>query len=415
MKNTIILLTALLIIFSFTACDDKEMGIFYSIEEERKVEDNKIENNASIGNMVLFGDNYYAAAGNLYTVNAASNYAYYTDSNSEGTWSIETGLPADKLCMSVGEVNNSLYGVFFDRTDVSSDPSDLNADLYVKGVDGWTEYVPSGTDIPADLKIEKLVALNDVGFVQAYTLDDSNTRNYAIYFFNGTNFSELPTSTVDLTSGVSSEFDVAMDGDSDGDFEYWITYGTSLFTLTSADPANATLILVEDTAIYSGTNATDDDSLMGIYHSDIFGALFLAKSDGTVYYRTDATVAEPSVIWTAVTDEVPTEPGDFIDFTFIGSDGTTIKEVLLVGSRNGYYEFEKVDGVSITETEFVLPEESAKQATYSTLDLRYAIVSSFFVHEISSGNKILFALTMKNGLWSNIEYDDEVYRIWNIE
>jgi len=419
MKNTILLLTALLLIFSFTGCNDKEMGIFYSIEEERELEDNNIENDAFIGNLVLFNDDYYAAAGNIYTVNAAENFAAHNTNTSGGKWASDPDFAKDDyLCLSIGVIDSKLYGVFYDK-DSSSDPSEFESDLWVKPVDGsWSKYdSEDNSGIPVDLKVEKLITIfngtDNVGFVQAYTLDSENTRTYAVYSFDGTTFHEV-TASSNVTSSHSSEFDVDMDNDSDGsNNEYWVTYDTNLLTLTEADLTTGSFT-VQESSDYAGDTVTDDDSLMGIYHSDIFSGLFLSKYDGTVYFRPDATVTTPLVSWTAISDTLASTPGDLIDFTFTGSDDAT-KNVLLVGTQNGYYEFENISGTDFTDLTFELPSESCKFSTYQTLDLRYAIVNSFMVNEVSSGNMALFALTMNDGLYSNVEYDNEDYRIWNIE
>ena len=399
MKNIMLIITILLLVFLSFGCSDKELGIFYSIEQEREVEDNTIENDASIGDMVLFGESYYAAAGNLYTVNAESNFDYHTRASSEGKWSKDSNLPADKLCFSIGvtpvDGSDALLGVFYAKNGDSADDPDSH--LYMKNGSSWE--IVTETE---DMIIEKFIGTADCGFILSYTLDSSNNRSYSIFTIDDSlNLNEISSS---LTT--SSYFDLALDRDS-GTSKYWIIYGPGLYTIPLTDLLTGTLT-EEDSTFYVGEETDDSDLLKGIYYSDIFNGLFLSKQSGAVYYRPD------DGSWETLDDSLSTGPGDFIDFTML--DGT---EILLAGTINGYYELDLTDGIT---GEFSLPEYTAEQDSYLTLDLRYSTVESFFTHSFTdtegTERRLLFALTRNNGLWSNGYYDtsdDTEYRVWDIE
>ncbi len=380
-KTAIFLIIVFLI--SITGCNDKEMGIFYSVEQERKVDDNTLVNNATIGNIIVVNDDYYVAAGDVYKVNADSNFLYHTAGTSAGKWKVDSTTPSGMSCYSLIKFGTEIYGVFYDRNETSE--TTVNKDLYENNGTDWEKVTFSEPELG---RIEMIIEDNSLAFLLSYTLDSSNTRTYYIHSYDGTNATQLVSGL-----SASTRFDVAFDGT-----DYWLIYGFELYSGTGISMAKISSGTEYDTIF--GTTLTDSDRLQGIYYSNLYNALFLSKKDGAIVYRPDGGS------WTMLDQNLSNIPEDFVDFT--DSDGT---QLLLIGTSNGYYEKNITADIG---ADFISPTDTIGGNSYQTLDLKSAVISSLFTNSLSNGEEILFALTQNNGLWSNGVYSDGI-RVWDLE
>lgn len=400
MKN-ILLIAALLLIIIITGCTDKESGIFYSIEEERALEDNTIDNDASIGSMLYYGGSYYVAAGDVFSVNALENLDYHLG-NGGGKWRRNTETPEDTLCFSIALINGSIYGVFYAKNDSTTETS---SDLYRLEDDTWTRIT-----LPDGLFAVEILASNDnsFGFFLGYSYNDTEgsgrTRVYSIYHYDGNILTEI-SDGLGYSITTAENFDVALDNDTAAQ-SYWITCGPRLFTLPSSTPTADLTEFINVTL--ANSDYETEDTFQCIHYTEIFGGLILAKADDKGYFRAD------DGSWVELDNEFTYTVEDFYDFTPSGG-----QEVLLMASASGYFELSSADSEGYNGS-FIDPVLTAKESTYDSLALDAATVNTFFSYIMNEGEtdeqNILFALTQDSGLWSNGFYDgSDTDRVWDIE
>ncbi|MBN2050512.1 MAG: hypothetical protein JW760_08725 [Spirochaetales bacterium] len=346
MKTPAVLLLffASLFITGFLSCSP-DIGLFYSVTMEEESSAGALPPTISPGDLV---EN---ASGEMLLVSGGL-YLYTADawkSDVVSPAAVDPQLPADSLARSAAYAYGTFFVCFVDNE--SGYPAGLysSADPFAE-TSAWTKT--TGVTNP-----ERLLAENGVLFVVSR---DITNATWSIYSYDGSVFTEeLPD--LDVNAGV---WDMAWDGT-----DYWILWGESLYRGTLGGVKT-----VVDCSSIDGANI----DYTGLFFHDPTGTIYLAAnslSKGSVWSWNGTG-------WTSVGSELE----KLNDFAFFTVNGTP---VILVGSVEGYYEF---DGVST----FTLPEITCVYATYKTLELSDSVIREFMV----SGDTF-YALTSNAGLWKN--------------
>lgn len=388
----------------FISCEAQETGLLYSIEQERKIDDNNLSNQLTAGQILakdmdataVYDYEFFLAAGPIYNVDATDNAAYAQTGNTAGEWKTGYDIPSDKLSFRVFDLGGETYALLYAKNQ----PAEVTMDSHLYKLNGTTWDLES-TDGISSLIIEDGKATGGVFYFTTYTLDGDNNRTYSIGAFDGTTV----TSNVAGASGLSRSayFDAASFGGTT-----YIIYGQKIFSdaftagMEEVLPSHASL-----NNIMGDDDLPSDSTLFrGIHYSTVYSKFFLSTKDGSLWYYDDVTDNE----WKIEGSKISDEPFDFEDFSFIDSSSVT-HNMLLVGTEDGYYE--KIGALGAGD--FEKPSVSCDANNYLTLDLRVAVVNSLFAHDEDGDgtDEVLFALTSGYGLWSNREIDGE--RVWNQE
>lgn len=368
MKQRIVLFFTIFLII-LASCSNSS-GLFYSIEQERLIDDNNLNNELRAGAMAVFGDDFVLAAGVLYDVDISDNADYV--GTTLGNWGeVDYALDATKghLCFNTFILGSTLYSLQFnDDVDIADFESQLYS--YNDITSAWDLIDDSSNTL-----IEDGSLAGNYFYYTSYELDENNDRTYKIGRFDGTNFVDLLADVA-----VGSYFDAATD-----DTNIYISYGKVLYSGTGTTFVASTT-----------TGLTDDESITGIHYSPANTEYYAATDDGIIWNLISTT-------WTEIT-EISDNPRDFGEF----SNGTL--DYVLLGTEDGYYE--RVDGAGDFET----PTSSTDGDNYQTLSLYTDSVESFYFHDSSDDDEdVLFALTAGYGLWSLRETDTVGVWEWNQE
>lgn len=341
-----LLFVAFLFITGFLSCSP-DIGLFYSVTMEEESSEGVLPSTISPGDLVEnpSGDMLLATGG---------IYLY-----SDGAWrSAELDLPADVLARSAAYFNGAFYicCVYLE--------SGLSAGLY-RSADPFAA-VPVWTGITGITNPERIHEENGVLFIVS-----RGAITASIYSYDGSVFTE-ELADLDLNAGV---WDLAWDGT-----EYWFLWGESLYRGVLGSGKTAVDCSSVDVAYIDFT---------GIYYDGTTDTIFLSAnslSKGSVW-------SWSGTAWASVGTDLE-KLNDFASFTVNGTP------LILLGSMEGYYEF---DGVST----FALPEKTCVYATYKTLELSDSVVREFVV----SGD-VFYALTSNAGLWKNSVPEGSNSRSW---
>jgi len=370
------LLSLSLLIFS---CSEQPTGLFFSIEQERLIDDKNLSNDLTAGTLVVYDldndgtDNFILAGGKIYHSRASADRAL------QGDWSSLYHLGADFLSYHVFVLGADLYGLFYRK---NPGLADSGSQLYrfdtVEKV--WNIVTDGNVD---QLRLEDGAQAGNYLYFSSYTLDSGGARTYSLKAFDGTTVTDIPATI--LSRG--RRLDAAINGS-----DVFLVYGSLL--LQGTGPGGTFSPAGEESLV----NFTDAKSYRGVYYSNLINRFLLSAGDGTLwFYDTDLE-------WKSFDDGIGREAFDFSDFDHVDPDVSLV----LVGSSRGYYE--KETGSSA----FTLPEISTSQNNYLTLDFSQGAVRSLFSYsEGGLKDDVLFALTSGNGLWSLRE--DNGRLVWNQE
>lgn len=361
-------------IAGFSSCDHAEIGIFASIEQERKIEDErKLPNAITVSGITELDGFYFISAPTIYR-RSTSN----TTDGALSEWEPVDGPTADQQNVSLvrfgDETNGELVAVF-----ASGDGTTHR--LYRRGATdaAWTE-VDLGT-ISGQLSL--MTASSDPGTVFLTVLAGANDNRVYITSDMQT-FDQVLDSDGNPLSSPTPFLDVAYDGTA-----YWLASRAVL--ATGADPSASTTDATAD----PGFPETLED-YSGVFYGGAAGSerLYVSTSVGVVGSVTGAA-------W-ATTDE-PESVGDdivpFTDLEFVqGSDGFA---AIVVGTDG--YGYREVDPDTL---EVTVP---SRDGNYQSSELATAAVLSFYVDDSApdlpaaapAGVDLLFAGTSSMGLWKS--------------
>ncbi|MDR1893647.1 MAG: hypothetical protein LBQ61_02995 [Spirochaetales bacterium] len=389
-----------------TACPNKEMGIFFSIENERKLNDNVLPNNATLTGMIKITetspnvDRYVASTGYLYWVRAVDNFDYHLNANQGGRWERldppETGWLCSALVYS-GTTSEKVFAVFYNPNASVPTGKLYYADPGVWPL-GWTEITLSTNNIAATAQDVKIA--NDQAFILGYT-GAGPERDYFVWNCSASNPSALTTAVTGLDLGKipSAYFDAAYAGS-----KYYVSYGYRLFESTSpsgsfSTPSGYTL------------NTTDAYLITGLLASSFYTdhLFILQKGRGILFY-------DGGTNWDSAANLAPAVPRSLAEIELTAGPNTG--KYLLLATETGGYEYQVPASPDGTAIDFVLPTLTTNGDNYKTLELRLNPALRFFfdkgITTNSNGQQdVIFALTAGYGLWGNRAGSSD--RQWNRE
>ncbi len=316
-KNRIsILLGALLvavIIGGFTSCNDSLDPIFYTLEQERPIVDDSLDNEITVRNVVKGGTWYFAAAPSI----------FYRATGST-TWEKANMPQTGVMCeaMEIFSGDSKLYAGFF-----SDSGATLTFRLYSATPGSSLIWSVESYGAPS-VNNEQIVMLKDVNGTLLI-----GTKNGATYSLHG-------TAATYLTSLSGMPIDALHDGVT----TYWIVAGSEVY--------QAATLAGLSTPLTTAPTLSAGASFGGIHYSTtLLHAYYLSTTDGRIWYSDNAGGS-----WTSSADMDVV----FTKFIEVGTD-------LLVGTRtHGYY---KVAGGDVTQME--------RQPHYSISDLYNGGVLNF--------------------------------------
>ena len=361
---------SLVLLFLVSGCYESGLGIFYSLEIERKLEDYSLENNLTIGAMAKAGSNYYVAASTV-----------YRRGDTETNWEAISPPDGFNLSTSLAELDGSIYACYYNTAGTEYALFKLSGDTWTKVTDADVANAAKvvAVDIDNDGTNDYLIVSNRV----------SSTEYSYWYsaFADPTNFA-----TTNLPPYSSPITDVASDGN----------IVVALQDVVYRDNGG---IPTSFTATTAAITTTGVGGLFVPAASGILAAttLFASTKEGKVFYTTDS-----GVTWTEMDG---TSSYDLTDMVLATTSGT--EEVLLVGTQgNGYMEavVESGDGAGDLEWKIIDRNSLSTDQNYLNTELSKAPVLGFYY---DSGKDFVFALTAGNGLWRNSQ--ETSYRTWNIE
>jgi hypothetical protein len=386
------LLLAAGIAILFTAC--KEGNIYYTLENEVKVDDLSLPNDITLFDVTKIDDAtppafsaYYAAAGKIYTVPVAdldvpdAGWDKYADVDAPASDALCTALVTSPYGSQ-----NTLFGGFINGSG--------NLGLYkssprpTKDTVTWTvdsDPIIAGAQI-ALLKTENDGADDWLVAVTARHLPGKNFT-FGIAGFNGTNWYEFDTTIRGSPENEKPFNDVIWSQK----FGRWLaTGGTKLYMQVLSPPA------VDSFSDAYMTGITSGEVLTGMYE-DVTN-VYIASKSGAVYYSPTY-----GTDWKRI-EALPISGTNPPLTHFAGPVGSGI---LLVGSDGyGYY---RLDTTILTSTD---PYPLTRYPT-TTSDLYTASVMKFFYDDDPGINRV-FACTAMGGLWRGAVAADGTID-WNLE
>ncbi|MBA7549039.1 hypothetical protein ES705_41510 [subsurface metagenome] len=309
-------LIIMIIIGGFTSCNDSLDPIFYTLEHERPIADDSLDNEITVHNVVKGGTWYFAAAPTIYyratgstDWKAANMPQFGSGVVMCGTMEISNG---GDLFAGFFSVDGETFGLY--RAAVASFPN-LS----------WTR-VSYGALASTSEQIVMVKNVNSVLLV--------GTKNGETYLLH--DFDEATTVTTHLSSLDGMPTDALWDTTN-----YWVVAGSKVY--------QATTLAGLGTPLTTAPSLSTGASFGGICAA--FSRHYLSNTDGKIWYSDDI-----GLTWTSSADKSEV----FTKFIEVGGN-------LLVGTRyHGYY---KIAGGSVDDME--------RQPHYSISDLYNGAVLNF--------------------------------------
>jgi hypothetical protein len=347
---------------AFFSCNQDP--IFYTISQEVKPLPPRIEGTPT--NMVCIDDTMYVAS------NSGTKIHRYTSPQ----WEDTIDGPSDKKIVGLATTNSNLYVLAMKSDDVTLEPLTLWKQAPVGNT--WTPIT-----IPADYKdIQSIYGTEDVLFIGSKTGKGTDTNNFAILRYDGTNVTELCPGTGLLKGAVKS-----------GSYYYLATAGNGIW--------------VYDSHLQSvGTGEASSANIQGIIKLAT-GTIIAISKDGYLYSTSagGTTFTASSRLDTSLS---------FTGAVALWTDDTN--NLLLLGVRNisynGVHGYREImldgDGELIDPTTIQLQTPGKYQPSTvdsydryaSSIGLYPALALFQFQAQAPGTEKTLFAATVKKGLWS---------------
>lgn len=351
-KYILLILTAAI----FFSCNQSDVGIFYGLEKEVKIEDNSLSNNLTIGSMAKSGSELYIAAGKVYTKTSMSSEDWRKVSSPSG-YDLSTSLASD---------GSDIYAIYYnidtaEKALFSMSPGGSWSKVTDPDFEGTFEFVKSADD----------------NTILVSTRTGSNTGK--LYYFDGGSFTEVSGITI-----TGSEFQVIHDGTN-----YWISNYNKLYRgdLGGAKTVALTLDITEE--IRGLSLSSDTYIYLSYWDKD--------NSKGYVMAVDGASIEEEgeSEIYTLFNLKTFTVEG--YEFLLCGTGGRGYRQII---------------SPSDTNLDLKTPENNVLSENYtSAIELQNCSVLDFFIDGGDDGD--LYALTATTGLWKNSLSGGT--RVWSIE
>ena len=394
---------ALALILFLVACSQNPVGIFASVERERKILDDErgLDDDLNVAAMTEAGGKYFIAAGALYARDVndpdyeGGDLAQWSAIDGPGTTnavvSADLGSGVRVYALYTGNDGEGVYAVTPNTLEMADTPLLETGDTVDSIIDIFV--VNDGT--------ERLV----VSVLESDALND-----YTLYVTSdGSTFTELANaaSTAPWRDAASA--------------------GTAVAFMSSAGViVDANGLASDDLTAKTAPGLTSGDRLTGMIYDDSAGGsglLWLADDGGHIY--TSADLAAGTVWQKSATHDVSSSNDaalPFTDFALVPVDATTTN--LVVGTR-GYGYRVLGDTSTITyESAPQSPDLVADGSNYQGSELAGAVVQTFYVDPTprsdypvptADGNPyenfdgyLFFAGTTNQGLWRALSYDGAV-------
>lgn len=386
-------------------CNAAGTGVFYSVENEKKVSNasNNLPNDIISVSLVQYNNTsgvnaLYEASGTVYGIDYSA--AVNTTTGTWNTLAAPTGL-SNPWCTQVAATNSNpasasatLYAIYGDSLDGSqgsvyeaqpSAPSGSNGQNV-----NWSVVSPFNFTGGGSTTAQSLFVAGPSGsqilFVEEMT-DTGSAFSYSLWAWTG---SGTPTEVIsNLGAPVVG---VVYDSTS----TYYFASGATLYSTTSPSTTNSA---VADSNPPS--NFPTATVYGGIYWSiGGGGTLFLSTRSlsattgaGYVYARSGN---QSTAGWTVNSSAIAYDLTSFGEITLGGTD------VIVVGADQGYYELDL--GTGGWNGSIITPTQGGSLTTdlnYVNIPLKTAAVNGFFVPPSPNSN-LLFAMSTQ-GLWVNNE------------
>ncbi len=425
---TVVIIISAALLFG---CAESPVGIFESIEFERKiVDDRNLPNELPVGAITTAANHYFIAAGSMWYRNA--NDADYPDN--VATWAEVTSplgnqnLTTNSLARFAATAGERIYVAYTSQDGTS-------AGVYAVDPAGLPDpdqagYVPFEI---ADAAAVFTTAIDGVsGIDRLFVLDDGSSTYLAVAVgLSGTSRYGLYVSS----TGASAEF-TRVDGlETNSPIRDAATLPASSAVVlltsrsiyldadginTGADPSN----LAESLPL---TDPADPDSnrqpTFGSIFFDSAGTLWMSDNEGYLYRSADL-----GTTWTtnSAAFSVSTNNDEALPFTdFAEVTNADFGRLVIVGTDGyGYRELRALDAAGVAATPLAIDAAltpvtpDAQQSNYQGSELAQASVLTFFVDSGVSGNvpnatgdnftpqpgDRLFAGTSNLGLWKTLYY-----------
>jgi len=386
------LLTAVFASLLITACAQSPLGVFQSIQLERRiVDDRALDNEIVVGAITEAGAKYFIAAATVWQrdildADYPNDVAQWSSILSPGT----SNYTSSSLVAFDGSGSEMIYAVY-----TSQDGTD--AGLYAIDPVNPPSAVAAGdrvfgtgeTDITG---LGRAFVANDGTSTLLLSARKTGTSVYSV--FESTTGASASFTEVDGTAGSLPVVDVAY---TPGGEVFFLTRKDVLLDTDGLNAGNAA-------AAVAGSLVTDgrQPEFGGIFYDTDAGVLWVTDNEGYLYQSADL-----GDTWTSNADphEISSNNDSALSFTdmeAVDKDGT---KVLVVGTNgNGYRQ--------LTDT-FVPVTPDAEGSNYQASELAKATILTFYVDPnstrfipaesgetfVEATGDLLFAGTSNMGLW----------------
>lgn len=406
---------ALALILLFVACSQNPVGIFASIERERKIldDDRGLAGDINVAAMTKAEGKYFIAAGALYAREAADpNYT----GGDLAQWSSIAAPGANYTTNAVVTANlggsgDSVYAVFTNLAGDASgvyeiDPGAENPEPTAVLETG--EQGTDGDDTIASI-IDVFVVNDGTEWLVVSVLESGNANDYTLYTTSdGTSFTKLAGA-----AATAPWRDAATDGTA-------VAFMSSSEVIVDADG-----LASDDLTGKSAPGLASGDRLTGLVYDDSAGGsgvLWLADDAGHIY----TSPLDAATGWEKSATHPVSSGNDaaiaFADFALVPVDATTTN--LVVGTRGHGYRVIGDTSAITHESAPVSPDSVVDGSNYGGSELADAVVQTFYVdptpqseypvptaegtpYETFDGY-LFFAGTPSEGLWRALSYPGAV-------
>ncbi len=390
-------------------CNAAGTGVFYSVENEKKVSNasNNLPNNIVSVTLTQYDNSsssvnaLYEASGTVYGIDYSA--AVNTTTGTWNTLAAPSGL-SNPWCTQVAAVTTgsgtTLYAIYGNASTGSqgsvyeaqpSAPSGSNGQNVNWSVVSPFNFTGGGSTVAQSLFVAGQTG-SQVLFVSEMT-DTGSAFSYSLWAWTG---SGSPTEIISNLGGpvVGVVYDTPLASGG----TYYFASGATLYSTTSPSTTNSA---VADSN--SPSNFPTATVYGGIYwstHGTSPGTLFLSTRSlsattgaGYVYARSGN---QSTAGWTVNSSAIAYDLTSFGEITLGGTD------VIVVGADQGYYELDL--GTGGWNGSIITPTQGGSLTTdlnYVNIPLKTAAVNGFFVPPSPNSN-LLFAMSTQ-GLWVNNE------------
>lgn len=397
---------ALALTLVLVACSQNPVGIFASVERERKILDDErgLDDDLNVAAITEAGGKYFIAAGALYARDVndpdyeGGDLAQWSAIDGPGTTnavvSADLGSGVRVYALYTGSTGEGVYAVNPGTLEMADTPLLETGDL---------ADTPDGTDTVASI-VDIFVVNDGTERLVVSVLESDALNDYTLYVTSdGSSFTELDAAT------TAPWRDAAGDGTA-------VAFMSSAGVIIDADGLAA-----DDLTAKTAPGLTSGDRLTGMIYDESTGGsglLWLADDAGHIY----TSPLDAATGWDKSTTHDVSSSNDaalpFTDFALVPADATTTN--LVVGTR-GYGYRVLGDTTTITfESAPQSPDLVVDGSNYQGSELAGAVVQTFYVDSTlrsdypvptADGNPyenftgyLFFAGTTDQGLWRALSY-----------